>query len=297
MNLTRRIEEIGDGRKCVALGFFDGVHKGHQALVRNLVQRASGIGGTAIVITFDPHPLRVINPADAPPYLTDLKEKAALLEALGVDEILVLSFDRAFASLSPEAFVKGVIGALKPDRVIVGYNFTFGYRGIGTATTLGKLGTQHSFEVDVVDPVVRSGFVVSSTLIRKMIRQGMVSQARDMLGRVYTVPGVLNAGSGELQRFLSTPGRALPGPGVYAVCFKEPPGLGVALVQWPGPRISVKTVEEPLREGARCIGFVQKREAKGEECPAHLSKAHLEWAGQALWEWNAPACTPKASRP
>jgi len=280
MRITRNVDDLGNTGKCVAMGIFDGVHMGHQALVKRLVAAARDAGGKAVVLTFDPHPLEVLNPACAPLYLTNLEEKAILLEALGVDDLLVLGFDVSFSRLSPEAFVRGVLGRIRPYQVFIGYNFTFGHKGLGTARALVEMGRQHSFGVQVVEPVKHKGVTVSSTLIRDSIGQGRVELANEMLGRAYTLPGVLGR---ELQGGASLtfgPGRALPGSGVYAVRCQAGRALdGVCLVNWPGPRILLDSLGPALPEGPVRVTFLKRWRGR---LPQALDDRHWTWARRAL---------------
>ncbi|MEW6081318.1 MAG: hypothetical protein AB1576_06000 [Bacillota bacterium] len=280
MRITRNVDDLGNTGKCVAMGLFDGVHMGHQTLVKRLVTAARGAGGKAVVLTFDPHPLEILNPAFAPPYLTNLEEKALLLEALGVDDLLVLAFDASFSRLSPEAFAGGVLGRIRPYQVFIGYNFTFGHKGLGTAHTLVEMGRKHSFEVQVVDPVKYKGAVVSSTLIRDSIGQGRVELANEMLGRAYTLPGVLGKEPQGGTSLGFGPGRALPGSGVYAVRCQAGRALdGVCLVRWPGPRILVDSLGPALPEGPARVTFLKHWRG----ClPQALEDRHCMWARRAL---------------
>jgi riboflavin kinase/FMN adenylyltransferase len=218
--------------RLVAVGFFDGVHRGHQYLLGRLVDRARAEQGTSTVLTFDPHPLSLVDPALAPPLLTPLPRKAALMGELGVERLVVLRFDERLRELTPEQFVRQVlVTGLAPAAVLVGFNFTFGYRGEGTPKLLQRLGQAHGLPVEVVPPVFEEGVVVSSTEVRRCLAAGDVEAARRLLGRPYRLGGwvVRGEGRGRLLGFPTCnldvpPGVVIPGPGVYAVRVQLPAG-------------------------------------------------------------------------
>lgn len=211
--------------RAVAIGSFDGVHAGHQQIMKELVASARSLGLESAVVTFEPHPLAVLMPGDEPPILTDLPEKASLTGELGVNRLVVVPFDRAFAAQSPEEFVRRVlIEKLRAAVVMEGYNFTFGHRGLGTTRLLKDLGRQLGFLVRIFDPVILGGETVSSTLVRNKLGKGQVEEAAALLGRPYSVAGEVVSGD-RRGRQLGFPtanvavpaGRAVPGRGVYAV--------------------------------------------------------------------------------
>jgi riboflavin kinase/FMN adenylyltransferase len=208
----------------LAIGVFDGVHLGHQAILREMVAEGRGRTLSTAAVTFEPHPLDVVSQGGGPPRLTSLQAKCRLLSALGVDRLAVVPFDRGLASLPPEVFVSDhLLARCRPERVFVGFNFTFGRAGAGTAETLRELGSKHGFGVRVVSPVVVDGRTVSSTLIRELLAQGEVEAAGRLLGRPHAVPGEVIRGDG-LGRVLGYPtanvepqsGLVVPGAGVYA---------------------------------------------------------------------------------
>jgi riboflavin kinase/FMN adenylyltransferase len=214
-------------RTAVAIGNFDGVHLGHQAILRAVVQNARAQSALAAVVTFDPHPLRVLRPADAPPMLMPLAQRLRCFAELGLDAALVLKFDAAFSKLSPEEFVRRIlVEALAVKAVLLGDNFRFGYRHAGDVkllTELGRTGACGStFDVAVVPPVFHRGTIVSSTLVRRALREGAVSRAARLLGRPYELEGIVQRGQGIGRKLvvptlnLVTGAEILPAHGVYA---------------------------------------------------------------------------------
>lgn len=213
-------------RSFVAIGKWDGVHWGHQRLIRAMVARARRSGGTAVVIGFDPMPLALLAPEKAPRALQSPAERAASLAALGVDIHWVIPFTRDVASLEPAAFVQALIQGLSPVEVAVGANFTFGRNAAGTAGTLRQLCGRHEVTVRVLKAVRMQGQTVSSTAVRALLSLGKVESAAAMLGRPFSLTGTVvpggpvATGSGQepvpaaLQLGLD---RHLPAPGRYAV--------------------------------------------------------------------------------
>ena len=210
--------------RTVAIGVFDGVHLGHQRILKSAIDQARSVGNPAAVVTFYPHPEVVLRPHAAPRMLTTPQRKAELLEALGIDELIVVKFDREFAQLSPESFCRAVLSDhLGARAVYVGENFRFGHGGAGTATHLAEYGTTHGFEVQPVPLVEGAGTVISSTRIRELIRAGHVEEAASLLGRPHRIEGEVVTGAGRGGRVLDAPtanlapGRdiALPGIAVY----------------------------------------------------------------------------------
>jgi len=210
-------------RSAVAIGNFDGVHRGHQALVAAAVARARETGGAAVVLTFDPHPARVLRQDGAPSALTTLAQKEELVAALGIDRLVALAFDARLAALTPEAFVREVLASLLGARhVVVGESFRFGHARQGDARTLEALGGRQGFDVQVVKPVLHAGRPISSSRIREALAAGDVKDAAVLLGRPYALDGRVVRGDGR-GRGLGVPTanlgveeQMLPGRGVYA---------------------------------------------------------------------------------
>jgi riboflavin kinase/FMN adenylyltransferase len=210
-------------RPAVSVGNFDGVHRGHQALVAQAVSDARAAGGTAVVLTFDPHPSRVLAPERAPSTITTLPQKAELLARLGVDRVAVLPFTPGLAAEPPEEFARRVLHeALQARVVVVGAGFRFGRGRHGDVALLRRLGGALGFEVHGLEPVVHQDAPISSSRIREAIARGDVAGAAEMLGRPFFIDGQVVRGVGR-GRTLGIPtanidpvNETLPGNGVYA---------------------------------------------------------------------------------
>jgi riboflavin kinase / FMN adenylyltransferase len=207
----------------VTIGNFDGCHLGHQKILCEVVARARGAGALAAVLTFFPHPARVLRPAEAPALLETLDQRLAAIESCGVDAALVLPFDRELASMSAEDFVRRIlVETMAAKVVLVGGNFRFGHKGAGDMKLLAELGARLGFAAEVIPPVSEHGEVISSTAIRCAIREGRVEDARRMLGRPYVLAGEIRTGTGQGRKLvvptlnLATEQEVLPKNGVYA---------------------------------------------------------------------------------
>lgn len=211
------------GPSLVTVGVFDGVHRGHQAIITTAVGRAHELGVPAVVVTFHPHPMDVVRPGNEPPMLTTLERRAELIASLGAAACLVLPFTEEMARQSAEEFVAEVlVGRLHAVEVVVGENFRFGHRAAGSVATLHELGAAAGFEAQGV-PLLLEGDPVSSTAIRQAIAAGDAEAATTMLGRPHRVEGVVVTGDkrGRLLGYptanLDCPPRtAVPADGVYA---------------------------------------------------------------------------------
>jgi riboflavin kinase/FMN adenylyltransferase len=180
---------------AVALGNFDGVHRGHQALLDRTAQHAKVLGAPVVVLTFEPHPRGFFVPDTGPFRLTMPAAKLRLLEQYGVQAVLEQRFDQAFAALSPQAFVDDVLLAgLGARHVVCGYDFTFGARRGGNVERLREAGEETGFGVTIVDPVMHEGEIYSSTRIREALRAGWVSEAAELLGHEWEIEGVVELG-------------------------------------------------------------------------------------------------------
>ncbi|HXH83376.1 MAG TPA: bifunctional riboflavin kinase/FAD synthetase [Candidatus Tectomicrobia bacterium] len=183
---------------AVALGVFDGVHLGHRAILGTATARAAAAGLTSIACTFDPHPMEVLHPGQAPVLITTLEERLELMAESGLDTTLVLTFDAELAALEPETFVKDVlVDRLRAAEVVVGFNHRFGRGARGDARLLEGLGQRIGFQVHVVPPLAVDGVPVSSTEIRGALRRGDLAAAARLLGRPYFVRGVVTRGAGR----------------------------------------------------------------------------------------------------
>ncbi|MFG1604294.1 bifunctional riboflavin kinase/FAD synthetase [Actinoplanes sp. NPDC049265] len=214
----------GWGRSVVTIGVFDGVHRGHQAIIGHAVKRARDLGVQSVVVTFDPHPSEVVRPGSHPAVLTEAVRKAELIEELGVDALCIVPFTPAFSQLSAEAFVHDVlVEALHATAVVVGDNFRFGHRAAGDVTLLSALGRSFGFGVEEAPLVADDGVVFSSTYIRSCVDAGDVRAAAAALGRPHRLGGVVVRGD-QRGRELGFPTAnlmchryaAIPADGVYA---------------------------------------------------------------------------------
>jgi riboflavin kinase/FMN adenylyltransferase len=225
---------------AVTIGNFDGVHLGHQALIDSAARWAEPERGHTVVLTLDPHPARLLDPARAPATLTTLDQKGELLAALGVDAFVVLPFTAALARRPPEEFVREVlVEALEAKRVVVGEDFRFGHQRRGDVTALEALGARLGFGVQSVAPVVHGGRPVSSSRVREALARGQVEEARGLLGRPFFIDGRVVEGErrGRTLGFptanLETPNETLPREGVYAARCRVPSG------HWAGAVVNI----------------------------------------------------------
>jgi riboflavin kinase/FMN adenylyltransferase len=226
-------------KPVLALGNFDGVHLGHQAIFRQVVTHAQALGGTSMVFTFDPHPARVINPEHAPPLLTTFEQKMRLIEALGIRVGLRVRFTDTFAQQQPEAFIRDVlVEQIGIRHLVVGYDCRFGHRRAGTAELLQATAGTYGYQVTVVPPITEAGMTVSSSNIRQLVTQGQVENANRLLGRYYAVEGAVIQGF-QRGRTIGFPtanvdsiNDIIPQTGVYAVrvAWQDQHYVGVANV-------------------------------------------------------------------
>ncbi len=193
-----REEAAGRFGPCtLAIGNFDGVHIGHQALIGEAVQSAKAMGVAPAVLTFDPHPTAVVAPDRVPPLICTLEERLRLIGAAGAQKVFVLRFTPEIARLSPEDFVSQILaGALETKGIFVGDNFRFGFRQSGTPEVLAALGQQYGFSTRFLKPITLRGKVVSSTAVRSELTKGRVVEAGRLLGRCYSVTGRVVSGRG-----------------------------------------------------------------------------------------------------
>lgn len=216
------------GPCALTIGNFDGVHIGHQELIRQTVARAKESGGKAGVMTFHPHPAAVLAPERAPKLLCSLEERIERLTAFEIDELLVLPFTKELAQLTAEEFIQRVlVEALRTRFVLVGENFRFGYQQGGTTELLQTLGPAHRFAVELLQPVRWRGEIVSSTAVRKQITEGNVVHAGRLLGRCYSLRGLVVTGHGIGSKQtvptlnLAPETEVLPTHGVYATRTRD----------------------------------------------------------------------------
>jgi len=185
------------GPCAVTIGNFDGVHVGHQAIMKRVVALAAGRGWKPAVLTFNPHPAKVVAPSRAPRIIMTLDQRAEVMGELGIEEVLMLPFTRGLSQLSPEQFAKTVlVDAMQVRAVLVGEDFRFGHQQAGDTNLLTELGAKYGFEVDPIDAVNVRGERVSSSLVREMTLAGRVNRACRLLGRPFALEGTVVKGYG-----------------------------------------------------------------------------------------------------
>ena len=229
----------------ITVGTFDGVHRGHRDVIDRLVKRARARGLPSLLVTFDPHPMEVVNPAAAPLLLTTREEKLEVLAESGIDYLAVVPFTPSLAAFSAEEFVEGVLRQrFRLDELLIGYDHGFGRQRAGNVNVLRELGERDGFKVEVVDAVAAAdGHSVSSTSIRRAVAGGDLDRACEGLGRPYSVSGRVIEGS-QRGRSLGFPTlnlgsasarKLLPPEGVYAVRVQTPRGPAGGMLNL-GPR-------------------------------------------------------------
>jgi riboflavin kinase/FMN adenylyltransferase len=208
----------------VTLGNFDGVHLGHQKIFERVKEEASKIHGEGVVITFEPHPLKILSPEHCPPLLTPFRKKMMLIEKSGIKTVLCIGFSRAFSEMSPFEFAKHIlVETVKAKKIVVGYNYHFGKKQRGDVRILKNIGKHFNVEVEVMEPLRIGQTPVSSSKIRELIKHGEVEEASKLLGRDYPIIGKVVQGSnrGRTLGFptanLETSDELYPQKGVYAV--------------------------------------------------------------------------------
>jgi riboflavin kinase/FMN adenylyltransferase len=241
MNIRRDLDEMSGvpGPAAVAIGTFDGVHRGHQRVARAAVEKAAAMGGASWALTFDPHPMKVLRPREAPLLLTSTPHKLKLLHDLGITGCLLLSFTTRLARQEPEDFLNALSASWPGARdLVVGSNWTFGHRGRGNVERLRRWASGAGVQVTIVDPMEWDGLPISSTRIRQAVQAGRLEEARAMLGRPFSLLGTVMAGRRVGTRLgfptanLDPHNEVLPPPGVYAVraVLKEGAWLGAAFL-------------------------------------------------------------------
>lgn len=215
-----------DRGTVITVGTFDGVHRGHWAVLQEIQARARASGRRSVLVTFHPHPLQIVRPQDAPPLLTTPVEKKEILAESGLDYAVFLTFTPALAAYEPRRFVEEIlVGRLGVEELVIGYDHGFGRGRSGDADTLRAIGTELGFAVDVVGPVQAGEAPISSSRIRGWVAEGDMPRARSGLGRPYSIRGVVVKGDGRGRQlgFPTAnlagfpPDKLLPPPGVYAV--------------------------------------------------------------------------------
>ncbi|HUF88798.1 MAG TPA: bifunctional riboflavin kinase/FAD synthetase [Gemmatimonadota bacterium] len=260
------VQLLGSRRTTITVGTFDGIHRGHQAVLAEIVRRARAADRAAVLVTFDPHPLEVVAPDRAPTLLTTADEKRLLWPLFGLDYVHVVRFTEAVRQMSPEAFVREIlVGRLRVGELVIGYDHGFGKDRAGDVDVLRRLGKDLGFAVDVVGPVQMGPDPVSSSGVRRAVEGGELERAAAALGRPYAALGRAERGAGR-GRELGFPTanlrldarKCLPPDGVYAVRVE---------------------LEGALYDGMANLGG---RPTFGEErrgLEAHL----LDWDGESLY--------------
>ena len=251
----------GARRICAAIGFFDGVHLGHQHIIRQTIADARQHEAVAAVVTFDRHPNTVVAPGRVPPLIYSLPQKLRAIELLGADLLWLIHFDPAFSRQTGEEFVRGLARDFTQLRgICVGANFVFGHKRSGNIELLKKLGAELRFAVHGLAAVSLDGKTVSSTRIREAIRAGNLDVAGQMLGRAYSLAGVVVRGDGLGQQLgfptanLDATGLALPPKGVYAV-HAETGGKSYRAVLNIGQRPTLQNPTPQLRVEAHLVDY------------------------------------------
>ena len=242
MNIFRKLDEVPAdfGPTIVSAGNFDGVHRAHQLVLGKMVERARELGAKSLVVTFEPHPTRILRPDVAPKLLTPLPVKLTLLEAGGLDAVLVLPFTRDLSLLSPRQFAEQILSRrLRAREVHEGANFHFGHQAEGNVERLREFGQDCGFEVRIYPELRIRGDVVSSSRIRQLVAAGRVDRVRHLLGRLFSIIATAGRGRGYGQKYtvptinLSRYDERTPGDGVYITstrvgdeCFDSVTNIG-----------------------------------------------------------------------
>lgn len=253
----------------VTVGSFDGVHRGHDAVLREIATRARAAGRHSVLVTFDPHPMAVVNPAAAPPLLTTGPERREILAQTGLDYAVLLHFDRALAAMSPEAFVREIlVRGCGMRELVIGHDHGFGQGRQGDVELLRRLGRQLDFAVDVVPALEADGHPVSSTWVRRAVAGGDLALAARLLGRPYFATGQVVPGDGR-GKTIGFPTANLAG--IPARKLLPPDGVYAVRVEWRGGRAGGM-----MNQGGRPTFQQAERSLE-----VHL----LDFAGDLYGEW------------
>jgi riboflavin kinase / FMN adenylyltransferase len=219
------------GPTALAVGSFDGVHRGHRAVLDRLLATARARDLTPAWITFDPHPRCVLDPVNCPQQITTLDERLSLVEPLGVEHAIVLAFTRALAALSADEFMARLLGAMELRGLVVGYDFALGRGRTGDVAWLREHGRRHGYDVEEVPPFRLDGEEVHSSDVRRLLTLGEVGAASRLLGRDFALAGLVEPGD-RIGREIGwptvnmavPPGKLVPGHGIYAGWARSPAG-------------------------------------------------------------------------
>ena len=253
----------------VTVGSFDGVHRGHEAVLREIAARARAAGRHSVLVTFDPHPMAVVNPAAAPPLLTTGPERREILAQTGLDYAVLLRFDRSLAAMPPEAFVRDIlVRGCGMRELVIGHDHGFGQGRQGDVELLRRLGRELDFAVDVVPALEADGHPVSSTWVRRAVAGGDLALAARLLGRSYFATGQVVPGDGR-GKTIGFPTANLAGIPVRKLL--PPDGVYAVRVEWRGGRAGGM-----MNQGGRPTFQQAERSLE-----VHL----LDFAGDLYGEW------------
>ncbi len=259
MRIFHGIENANIAKPTVlTLGVFDGLHLGHQQIMRTVVERAEAVGAAATAITFDPHPRAVLHPESAPPLLQTLDQRLANLDVLGIEQTIVIKFDRDFSSQPAEDFLRNIIrDRLHAKEVYLGKGFAFGKERGGNIELLRSMSAELGFRADEVDEVRLRGVRISSSAIRELLIAGRINLARRMLGRPYGVEGVIIRGDRR--------GHTIGFPTANLVLRRKPPLAGI---------FAVEAELEETRQAWRGVASIGRRPTVAANGPM-LLEVHL----------------------
>jgi len=216
-------------KRYIALGVFDGIHLGHQKLIKQTVDKAKKNDGISIVVTFDPHPDKIINPESDVFLLTTLEERISLIKESDVDILLVIKFNETMSKMLPKDFVsKILVDSLQVKELFVGFNYKFGFRGKGNTDILKEYSKFYKFKTNILKPITKNHTIISSTRIKDCIKSGEIEKARKLLGHDITISGKVISGKGRGRKLLNfatanieiPPDKLIPVNGVYLVEVK-----------------------------------------------------------------------------
>jgi riboflavin kinase/FMN adenylyltransferase len=306
MQIIKDLREISSPLKnaVVTTGNFDGVHIGHQALFRQVIEKAESIEGTSVVVTFVPHPIRVINSDKHFPIITRYEQKVELIGETGVDTLICIAFTREFAATSARTFVKDILcGLIGMKVIVVGQDYSFGRKREGNVSLLKEMAVPHGFEVIISGWIELEGHRISSTVIRNLVTEGRVDEAEKLLGRHYQVRGEVIRGRDRGARLLGFPTANLtlydelcPKTGVYAVTVEHDSAhyKGVANIGYSptfengqfGVEVHLLDFDETIYDQPIRLNFVHRlRDEKKFSGPASLAaqiKQDIEKARELL---------------
>ncbi len=220
---------IPNKKRYITLGVFDGVHLGHQKLIKLTVDKAKKNDGISIVVTFDPHPDKIINPESDISFLTTLEERINLIKDLDVDIFLIIKFDNKMSKMLPENFLSNILAnGLQTKELFVGFNYKFGFQGKGNIDFLREYGKLYKLKTNILKPMVINNAIISSTIIKDYIKSGEIGKAKKLLGHDITISGRVISGKGRGRKLLNFAtanietswDKILPANGVYLVEIK-----------------------------------------------------------------------------